>query len=90
MPSFRKQRIITRTKIRLGLQFVSAVETLLDRIRVNPLRFPPIEKTIRKGRLVRFPYGIIYRIRPKDIQIIAVMHLKREPNYWRNRLRDDA
>ena len=70
----------------LGLQYISAIETLLGRIGTNPLRFHPIEENIRQARVLRFPYGVIYRVRLKDIQIIAVTHLKREPNYWRDRL----
>jgi toxin ParE1/3/4 len=73
-------------KASLGLRFLGAVEMALDRIRVNPLLFHRVDENIRKCRVPRFPYGIVYRIRPADIEIIAVMHLKREPNYWRDRL----
>ncbi len=30
--------------------------------------------------------GVIYRNRNKSIEIIAVMHLKRKPDYWKNRV----
>jgi toxin ParE1/3/4 len=32
-----------------------------------------------------FPYQIVYRLRPAEIVIVAVAHLKRRPGYWKNR-----
>jgi plasmid stabilization system protein ParE len=39
----------------------------------------------RRKLLSRFPYGIIYRIEDEEILIVAVAHLSRHPDYWRNR-----
>ena len=33
----------------------------------------------------RFPFGILYRVDPDEIVILAVMHLARQPDYWRDR-----
>jgi toxin ParE1/3/4 len=41
---------------------------------------------IRRVLANRFPYGIPYAPRPNTIYILAVMHLKRRPDYWRDRL----
>ncbi|WP_424204564.1 hypothetical protein [Sulfuricaulis sp.] len=35
--------------------------------------------------MAHFPYGIIYRVRFDVIEIIAVMHLRRSPGYWKQR-----
>jgi len=47
------------------------------------------ERTLRGGfrrRLLRrFPYGILYKEEESQIVIVAVMHLRRRPGYWRNR-----
>ena len=40
----------------------------------------------RRCLLHRFPYGVIYRTRSESIQIVAVMHLHRKPNYRIERL----
>ncbi len=46
----------------------------------------PFEGNLRKCRFDVFPYALVYRIEDADnLQVIAVMHLSREPGYWRNR-----
>jgi plasmid stabilization system protein ParE len=34
----------------------------------------------------RLPYGIVYRLREETVEIVAVMHLSREPQYWVSRI----
>jgi toxin ParE2 len=41
---------------------------------------------IRRCRLGRFPYGLIYTLDNGDILVLAVAHLHRRPDYWRDRL----
>jgi plasmid stabilization system protein ParE len=40
----------------------------------------------RRYLVHRFPYGVVYRVSRQIIQIIAVMHLRRHPDYWRGRV----
>jgi plasmid stabilization system protein ParE len=69
----------------LGLAFISAVERAYQRI----LEYPEIGR--RFGRRLRrvlvpgFPYGLLYRVEPQRIFIVAVAHLRRRPGYWRSR-----
>ena len=69
----------------LGNRFLQAFEDAILRIRRNPLLYRKIDEEIRKCRLLRFPYGIIYRVKNGNIEIVAVMHLKRQPGYWKSR-----
>jgi toxin ParE1/3/4 len=39
----------------------------------------------RRLPLRRFPYFVIYRERPHDIQLVAIAHMNRRPGYWRAR-----
>ena len=70
----------------LGNRFRDEVETSLARILAFPKLWHPVTKTIRRRRLTSFPYGIIYRVKPSEIRILAVMHLHREPGYWAGRI----
>lgn len=70
----------------LGKRFVEALTDAITRIRRTPELFGMVDDNIRKCRILRFPYGVIYRDKKKSVEIIAVMHLKRKPDYWKKRV----
>lgn len=70
----------------LGERFIDAVEVTLRRIERSPHIHPRLGNGCSKCRVPRFPYGIIFRECFGVLQIIAVMHLKRRPGYWQERL----
>ena len=65
----------------LGAIFLSRVEKAIQEISENPMACPVIRAEIRRKLVVRFPYGVLYRIDPDEIVIIGIMHLRRRPNY---------
>jgi plasmid stabilization system protein ParE len=69
----------------LGSRFLEAVADAVQRIQVTPLMYQVVEGDFRKCRVLRFPYGIIFRVSYDSIYIIAVMNLRRKPGYWRQR-----
>jgi plasmid stabilization system protein ParE len=69
----------------LGAEFAAEVQNAISRILQLPLASPRISPRCRRSRVARFPYGVIYQIRQNHILIVAVMHLRREPSYWRDR-----
>lgn len=70
----------------LGEEFAREVENALDRIQKHPKAWTPLTDDVRRCRLNRFPYGVVYTVRDDDIIIVAVMHLRRAPGYWADRL----
>ena len=40
---------------------------------------------VRRLLLVGFPYDLVYRRRDEVIEVIALAHHRRRPNYWRDR-----
>ena len=70
----------------LGKRFLSSVEDSLVRIKINPRLYPVIEGDVRRCLTRTFPFGVLFRDRADRIEIIAVMHLRREPGYWKERL----
>jgi len=70
----------------LGLDFILTIQRTYERL----LRFPaigrPFGRRLRRLRVPKFPYGLLYRVEPERIYIVAVMHLNRRPGYWRSRL----
>jgi toxin ParE1/3/4 len=72
----------------LGAKFRKEVEAAVSCVRAAPEAFGMIGNNVRCHVAHRFPYGILYRIRPDDIYILAVMHLHRHPDYWKHRVED--
>ena len=70
----------------LGKRFLSSLEDGISRIRINPNLFPSVDGDVRRCLLRTFPFGILFRLRGNRIEIVAVMHLKRHPGYWRDRV----
>jgi len=71
----------------LGAEFFDAVAATVSLIETNP----EIGTTIstdghtRRALVARFPYQVVYRLRPTEIVMVAIAHLKRRPGYWKNR-----
>ena len=70
----------------LGDEFRDEVRRVTDRILEDPTSLPKYTQNSRMCRTHRFPYGIIYQIRQDQIRIVAVMHLHRDSDYWKDRL----
>ncbi len=70
----------------LGDEFEQEVESTIRRILDHPKAWNPLSLRARCCRTRRFPYGVIYQVRDDQILIVAIMHLKRKPNYWKDRL----
>jgi toxin ParE2 len=60
--------------------------TARKRIAERPHAWRPLGDGVRRFRLGRFPYGLIYAVEADEIVVLAVAHLHRKPNYWRSRL----
>lgn len=69
----------------LGPRFMEEFRKGISRIIENPEAWTAISPNARRCLLNKFPYGIIYEMERDTILIVAVMHLSREPDYWRNR-----
>ncbi len=71
----------------LGVEFVDAVAETLMRVQTHS----EIGMTIsadgqtRRAVVPNFPYHVVYRIRPGEIVVVAVAHMKRRPGYWKSR-----
>jgi len=66
----------------LSLEAYTSIQNASD----YPHMWPEVEEEVHRCLVHRFPYGILYSIEPDGIFILAVMHLNRDPDYWKHRL----
>ena len=66
--------------------FRADVINKLHDIRSYPLSSPELAPGIRRARLRRFPFFLIYTVYDEKIVVLAVAHMRRGPRSWRDRL----
>jgi toxin ParE1/3/4 len=76
----------------LGVEFLEAIDTTLDRITRWPQaarRIPGVSNDVpaRKAPVSGFRFHVAYLEMPDTIRILAFAHVSREPGYWHSRLK---
>ncbi len=69
----------------LGGRFYDEIERLITEIRNQPGLFRIFDSPARRHFSTVFPYAIIYVEEADTIWILAIMHFKRKPGYWKPR-----
>jgi plasmid stabilization system protein ParE len=69
----------------LGEDFCFEIRSAVQRIVEFPETWPVLEGDVRRCLAHRFPYGLLYSVEEDEIFIVAVMHLRRDPDYWKCR-----
>jgi plasmid stabilization system protein ParE len=70
----------------LGYEFAIEVRSTIENILRLPKAWTILSGDIRRCLIRRFPYGIIYAQDGNSIFILAVMHLHRAPDCWKDRV----
>jgi toxin ParE1/3/4 len=75
----------------VGDEFVGEFWRVVERLRDWPASAPQQrvrspEREVRRALFKRFPYSVIYEVRADTLVILADVHGKRRPGYWRDRL----
>jgi plasmid stabilization system protein ParE len=71
----------------LGDRFFNEIETLISDICRYPERYRLLEPPVRRHFSQVFPYAVLYLNQPDRIYVAAVMDMRRDPHYWRSRLK---
>ena len=62
----------------------------MRQITAAPDQWRIFEQDVRRCLTKVFPYAILYTIESDYVLILAVMHCRRKPGYWRDRLGSSA
>ena len=73
----------------LGDEFLDEISRAVETVLESPRTWPVVEggRAIRRFTLSRFPYVIYYVVGDNDVLVAAFGHTRRQPGYWRDRLR---
>ena len=69
----------------LGIAFVGAMEHAIDHVCEFPNSCAVLRGRVRKMRIERFPYSVMYSILGDHIRVLAVAHDRRRPYCWSGR-----
>ena len=70
----------------LGVRFYEEMESLIREACTWPDRFFMFSPPARRRLSSVFPYAVVYVEKPDAVWILAVMHVKRAPGYWHERI----
>ena len=70
----------------LGGRFYDEISGLMYDVCLHPGRHRTFDPPVRRILAYGFPYAVMYVAQSDRVWIIAVMHLKRRPGYWKHRL----
>jgi toxin ParE1/3/4 len=63
----------------------SVRSSAVARVREYPMSCPILRGRVRKMRVHRFPYAVLYSAVDERIRVLAVAHDRRRPFYWSGR-----
>jgi plasmid stabilization system protein ParE len=66
----------------LGEEFLAAVDATFDAIERIPEMFRHVHGEVRRANVSRFPYAVFYRVDPKSVVVLTVLHTARDPRLW--------
>ena len=65
----------------LGEIFLTELDACYKKIQIKPVANSKLKKNYRQGRLLRFPYVVVYEIIKSDIVVLSVFHTRRNPGH---------
>jgi hypothetical protein len=70
----------------LGGRFLVEVDGTIARILMAPEAWRRLSARTRRCLVHRFPFGVLYQIRGREILVVSVMDLRRDPVSWKKYL----
>jgi hypothetical protein len=69
----------------LGIEFLEEMERMTETLQTYPDAGAAVDAEMRILAARRFPYTLVYRVRDREVLILAVAHHRRHPLYWAGR-----
>jgi toxin ParE1/3/4 len=65
--------------------FMTTLEATLRRLEESPLQYQIVHGELRRAKLRRFPYLVIYNVSDEQVTVVACVHAGRDPRRWKQR-----
>jgi plasmid stabilization system protein ParE len=69
-----------------GDLFLTRFHQALSQVREYPLTAPTIYGQYRRMGLKQFSHSIVYSVEANQVVVVAVLHNRRNPDYWKRRI----
>jgi plasmid stabilization system protein ParE len=70
----------------LRIAFRHELQSVLRRIRANPLQFTPVQEGVHAAFLATYRYRITFQVEDHEIVILACTHDRQDPQVWMKRM----
>jgi len=70
----------------LGEDFLNRLDESLARLSEMPEMYGLVGRNVRAARLRRFTYVVYFRVHSDRIEVIAILHGRRNPSVWQSRV----
>lgn len=77
---------LSRKTLWMAARFADAYAEALRVLATQPTRGHLIWKDYRRYNIPRFPHALIYRAHENTVYLMALMHERRHPDYWKARI----
>ena len=67
------------------LSLEEEIDATFGRITERPDLYQAVEPTVRRAPVRKFPFSVFYRVLPRWIEVIAILHQSRDPRTWSRR-----
>jgi plasmid stabilization system protein ParE len=74
-----------RERAVLGDAFLSAVERCVETLASDARLHPVVHRDVRRALVSRFPYAVYFVADGDVVTVIAVLHVRRNPEAWHAR-----
>ena len=65
--------------------FLAELDAAINQIAEAPEQFPVVRGRLRRVLLHRFPYAVYFKVYPRGISVVGVIHGNRHPSTWLRR-----
>lgn len=70
----------------LGVDLVARVRASISLIEAAPHLYAVVLGDVRRALVKKFPYSVFYRVRNDHIEVVAIIHNRRDPSVWAARI----